>query len=129
MPRRKKNIDVISNNEEVKIEAPKVETTIIVGSPEIPNNENNKKEDIVNDIVIGDCDNKEIIEEYKNRLFEPSPTRTKTLVINKIIKKKPDIKRIGQIKANLTQRPMISSYRGTRTRKTNNFNLSFKVGR
>ena len=122
MSRRKKNVD--------NIEAPNVNTKIVVENK--TDNQDTielidlKPEDVVDNICQTYNIPKELITGEKKKLFEPS--KSKTLTINKMVRKNPDKKRIGQIKANLTQKPLISSYKGSKTRKSSNFSLSFKVG-
>lgn len=127
MGRRKKNTVTTPDVDIVKKEAPDVETKIIVDKqPESPEDDNRQNEVVMDDIIMGDvCDDKKILD-VKINLFEPS--ESKTLVINKIINKKPVNNRIGQIKANLIQRPLNSAYKGSRKRPSKGFSLSFKLG-
>ena len=123
MPRRKKTDDVVASKE-----APVIETNLIDGikPQEAP------IEDLIpiptDDLVIGSTVQKEIIDEVKNKLFEPTSRNTKTLIINKIVPKKQTPQQLSKIKSKMTLKPLMSRYRGSRTRKNNSLTLSFKVG-
>lgn len=128
MPRKKKNLE----ENLVKKTAPDVETKVIVDPkededlyPEYP--QEKPTDDYVCNLNNTEID-KKYIDESKKMLFEPSQNNKKTLIINKIVSKKQSRKELSEIKARLTVRPLISSYRKSRIRKSAGFGMSFKVG-
>ena len=124
MPKKKKIENLI------KKEAPEVNVTLIDGpknKEEIPDN---LTIDPTNDLITGEIPNNVDTIDIKKMIFEKSPNNSKSIVINKEYKKYKEIKKLNNIKARLTLRPIISSYRGSRTRpNSNRASFSFKLGR
>ncbi len=126
MPRKKKN----KKEDLIEETAPAVETNLVdeFKSEVEPIIEPTQKP--VDDLVINPENiDKDIIDDAKKMLFEPSPNNKKTLIINKIIKKKSLPKELSLIRAKLTVRPLVSSYRKSRVKKAPGISMRFKVGK
>ena len=128
MPRKKKNLE----ENLVKETAPDVETKVIVDPkededlyPEYP--QEKPTDDYVCNLNNTEID-KENIDKSKKMLFEQN--NKKALVINKIVPKKQTLKELRKIRTRLTIKPIMSSYRGSRKRRSSfGVGFSFKVGK
>ena len=125
MPRKRKK----QEEDVVKKTAPNVEVKIIDDiKPEVDPIIDPQQEP-VNDFIDNVDIDKNIINNTKRMLFEPSPNNKKTLVINKKMSKKQSPNELAEIKTRLTLRPLISNYKKSRIKKGTGISLSFKVGR
>lgn len=126
MPRKKKK----QEEDLVKKSAPDVEVNLIDGPKQEVEPVVEPVQEPVDDLIENvDSIDKNTVIDTKKMLFELSPNNKKTLTINKIVPKRQSLKEIAEIKARLKVKPLISSYRGSRSRKSACIGLNFKVGR